>query len=499
MKNITKISSLIIASGLTSCGSLPEQDFISFGIKDKVQREQKTVHFPVEKKPNVLLMIVDDQGYADFSYKGLEEGVITPNLDRLMAESVVFDEGYASAPICSPSRCGLLTGNYQQRYGNFWFGGPGMPSSAPTMAREFNALGYETSHIGKLHYGMDLPANCPVNQGFNYSLAASHGGRAHYLYHSEDAVNRYGVAAGVNRMEVRPMRENGKEVDRDGFTTEIFSNKALEKMQEAVNNENPFFIQLAFNAVHNFTWQLPKEYLEEWGLPEMPDWDPEKEPYNTWYDKHIRPNLENGRAYYLAQLYYMDKEVGKLLDYLDEAGIRDNTIVVWTSDNGGSMCNWGINTPLRGSKYTLYEGGIRVPYFISWRNTLKAQTIENEAVISLDLMPTLLEAAGAQFFGGDGQSLLPLMRGETSGLDRDTLVWDAGWTYAVRKENWKLKVVTNAAMSKGLDYEHTNPGLGVELFNLEDDLSETTNLASQYPEKVAELKRCYRQWKKAIK
>ncbi|MBN2653028.1 MAG: sulfatase-like hydrolase/transferase [Spirochaetales bacterium] len=448
------------------------------------------------KQPNVLILYSDDHGYTDFGY--LKEEIKTPNLDKLAEISARFSNAYASSPISSPSRCGIMTGQYQQRFGNTWYAGKGLSPKVKTMAEHFQEAGYQTSYFGKLHYGIESERSLPHNHGFFHSLTASHGGRTHYLYHSQEAVKRYGVASNKLRMNVDPMLLNGEEVDRDGFTTEIFSNEAQEFMKKSIEENQPFFTYLAFNAVHNFTWQMPKEYLAEWGLPEHPDWNPEIESYESWYQKQISPNLELGRRYYIAQLYYMDREIGKILDFLKEKGVYEDTIIVYTTDNGGSSCNFGDNSPLRATKYTLYEGGIRVPLFFSWGKKIKPGQ-RDEIVSALDLMPTLLEIIGKTDYNSDGINLFPYITNETA-TNRKALFWDVGWQYAIRKGDWKLKVTRNPAMSKFIEnYEHAYPGTGTELFNLKDDPSETTNLAKQNWKKVLELKREYRKWKRSIK
>lgn len=450
------------------------------------------------KKPNVLLIIADDHGYADFSYKGLEDNVRTPNLDQLVASGTNFSNAYATSPICSPSRVGLLTGCYQQRWGNLWYGGPGIQDDSPSMAEHFQELGYQTAYYGKIHYGMENSRSEPQNHGFNHSLTASHGGRTNYLYHSKTAAKRYGIAASEQRMNVLPMKENGVEVDRDGFTTEIFAQEARKFIGQSVEEKSPFFVQLAFNAVHNFTWQLPDEYLKELGLPRTKDWDPEMGTYTSWYDQNIRPNLKHGRAYYLAQLYYMDRQIGETMDYLKELGIEDETLVIYTADNGGSMCNWGLNTPLRGSKYTLYEGGIRVPMIMKWKGVIAEGATHSNLISGMDIMPTVLDFSGRSGSFCDGISFYDNLI-EDEPILRDTLFWDTGWQYAVRKGDWKLKVVTSAAISSAMSYEHTEPGYGTALYNLADDISEETDLAKSNPQKVKELKIEYKKWKRSLK
>jgi len=398
------------------------------------------------RKPNVILIVSDDHGYADFSYKKIHDYIKTPNLDRLITEGVQFTNGYATSPICSPSRCGILTGRQQQRWGTFWYGGKGIPENVPTIAEKFRTLGYRTAYIGKLHYGnySAQPGlrSYPLEHGFDECLCAPPGGRTHYLYHSEDAVKRFGSAGKM--LFVKPMTKNGKKRNYEGFLTEN---------------------------------------------------------YSQWYDQSIWPNLVNGRKYYAAQLYYMDREIGKLMEHLKKLSLDNDTIVVYTSDNGGSTCNCADNTPLRGTKYTMYEGGIRVPYVLRWPGKLPAGTQQDTMVCGLDFMPTLLAAAGGTdklYQDCDGVNILPLAMGKIKTV-RDALHWDGGWRWAVRKRRWKLKAIVDekrAAQVKEL--QHTEPGKGIELYDLLADPGEKNNLAEKHPNIVQKLTTLHQKWRKQI-
>lgn len=449
-----------------------------------------------QQKPNVILIVSDDHGYADFSYKGHYDYIQTPNLDKMVEDGVNFTNAYASAPICSPSRVGIITGQYQARSGNYFYGGPGLDKSVNTMAQGFKSAGYSTAYFGKLHYGEnDGPDGFahPINHGFDESIVAGKGGRVHYLHHSKKAVEKHSGTA-------TPWLKNGKEMELDGFTTEIISGWSQDYI--ASHQEQPFFLQIAFNAVHNFNHQLPKKYLKEWGLPYYPDYEELEgdEKYDHWYNRSIMPNMPNGRAYYAAQLYYMDREIGNIQRQLEALGMDDNTIVVYVSDNGGSNCNGGENKPLRSTKYSLYEGGVRVPMMMSWGE--KYKHIENNSMVStMDLMPTLLAAANApkkSYAQCDGVNILPNLI-NPSKLLRDELVWDVGFAWAVRKGDWKLKVVTDQKQAiKISKKQHADMGKGVELYNLKDDIGESINLVDQYPDIVEQLTLIHDKWLQSI-
>ncbi len=447
-----------------------------------------------KNKPNVIVIIADDHGYADMNHLGIHTNLKTPNLDKLAADGVSFSEAYVTSPICNPSRTGLITGQWQTRNNNYFFGGPGIAEGTKTIAQGFKANGYKTAYFGKLHYGKDdSPAsyNYPANHGFDECITAGYGGRVHYLYHNEQAMEKNGKPA-------EPWLKNGEKLEEDGFSTEQISQWSQQFIEH--NKNKPFYLQVAFNAVHNFTFQLPEAYLKEWNLPYYPDYDELdgsiKEP--DWYDQSIIPNLPHGRDYYRAQLYYLDKEIGAIRAKLKSLGLDENTIIVYTSDNGGSNCSGGDNTPLKSTKYSLYEGGIRVPMLMYWKNKFEENTIKNEMVSTLDLMPTLLAASGANpssYKNSDGINLLPNLL-QNKKIKRDEMVWDVGFAWAVRKGKWKLKVVTDQTKADRISKkQHTVLGEGIELFDLEADGSEQTNLANKYPEIVEQLTAIYNEWK----
>jgi arylsulfatase A-like enzyme len=258
---------------------------------------------------------------------------------------------------------------------------------------------------------------------------------------------------------------------------------------------------LAFNAVHNFCWQLPPEELERRGLPVHADWqDADDESYADWYDGAISPSLEHGREYYLAQLELMDAEIGRLLDQLDGHGLADNTIVIYLTDNGGSTCNYGDNTPLAGTKYTLWEGGIRVPFLARWPAGGWTGGDDRPGLVSsLDLFPTVLAAAGATVAGSDGIDLGPLLSGADSS-GHDELHWDCGFQWVVREGDLKLLSVDGESPGvQGIrDTEHADPGDGLYLFDLSTDVGETTSLALDRPDDVARLTTLHDLWRAEV-
>ena len=456
------------------------------------------------KKSNILLILTDDQGYGDLSFKNANADVKTPNIDRLRASGVFFENGYVTAPICSPSRAGLIVGNYQRRWGAKWFGNSSFaPDKYLTIPELLKPQGYKAGYFGKVHYGADPlgSRSMPENHGFDdclYGVASHSFGRLHYLEHAVNAIEKFGPEA--HYLGKYPLYDNGKPVDCNRHLALEFTDRALNFIDK-VKDENPFFCMLAYNSVHNFTWQLPNEILEKFNLPKHPDLDLSKEDYMVWYEDVIAPNLEYGRQYYLAQLYILDQQIGRILDYLEENSLREDTIIIYLTDNGGSMCNYGSNTPLDGRKYTLYEGGIRVPYIVSWPGVIEANTSSEALVSSLDILPTCTFLAGVDesTYQTDGKNLLEVLLKDRG---HENLFFDSGFQQAMRQGNWKMRYVDDSPDSlnarKGiLKTEHTDIGEpGYTLVNFENGLDESkeADLSKQEPEKLKELQKEYQDW-----
>ncbi|MGF2949873.1 sulfatase family protein [Microbacterium alcoholitolerans] len=459
-------------------------------------------------RPNILLIVSDDHGYADRSTHGTA-GVRTPALDRLAAEGATCTDAYVTAPICSPSRAGMITGQYQQRWGGLWFDSAHI-GTAPTMAEQLRTAGYATGYFGKVHYGDETPADrgAPPHHGFDesfYGLAGQSMGRLHYLHHTEQAVAEYGEAA--EAMGVQPFWAGEEPAPFDGFTTDEIADRAIDFMQRhgvgEKQGEQPFFAMVAFNAVHNFAWQLPEDEREARGLPPFEDWHPGASEYLDWYDGAISPNLPDGRAYYLAQLELMDRAIGRLLDTLDAGGAASDTIVVYLTDNGGSRCNYGDNGELRGTKYTLWEGGIRVPFLVRWPGVTAAGSTVAEPVSALDLAATFTAAAGAGDGEHDGIDLRAVLSAagdaDTASASRE-LHWDCGWQWAMRRGDWKLLWVDadDPTAAYVRDVEHTATGDGLILTDLSGDPGERDNLAARRPRLVEQLIQAHARWREEV-
>ncbi|MFT5423910.1 MAG: arylsulfatase A-like enzyme [Phycisphaerales bacterium] len=452
--------------------------------------------------PNILLILADDQGHADFSYLRVNDDVRTPRLDRLAASGVSFTNAYATSPICNPSRVGLITGRYQQRWNNYFYGGgQGLPAESVTLAERLKDAGYATGYFGKVHTGgpdrNPEAAGFPLNTGFDRFFGTTTGGRTHYLHHSKAAALEYGDAA--RQMMVAPMWDDDEQIEFDGFTTEAFGQKARDFITD--NQEQPFFAMVAFNAVHNFAWQLPAAELEARGLEPFPDWDPEIEPYKEWYKGVHRRDWPEGRAYYLAQLACLDREVGRLLDHLAELGLDDNTLVIYTVDNGGCVPDWADNGPLAGSKYHLLEGGTRTPLIYAMPGTVRVGVTSDSVVSGMDFAPTVCELVGLETEPDafDGRSIVPIISRGVEDTQGRELHWDIGWQWSVRRGDWKLMVTTNENAARGqAQFEQVDVRLGTHLYNLADDPGETTNLAEAMPELVQQLRESHEAWRASI-
>ena len=437
---------------------------------------------------NIVMIVVDDLGYADLSCTGIAKDVQTPNIDKLAERGVRFTNAYATAPICNASRISMMTGSYQQRQGQYWYGGPGLHDPKfTTIAEALKQQGYATGYVGKFHHGSsDKPdqRGFPLNHGFDFFYGFS-GGTKHYLHHSKQY--------GKSMLHKGPMWVGREQQDVEGFATELFGAQGREFIRK--HKDNNFYLHLSFSAVHNFTHQLPPEYLEAQGLEGVADMKPEED-YWDWRKKISYPALAKGRAYYLGQLYYLDREIGLLMKELEEQGIAKNTAVVFVSDNGGSLVTYANNGPLKGGKYTLFEGGTRVPMIVSYPPAFKTGEVSKAVASTMDLFPTLCALTGATIPAHlDGKNLAPLLSGTSSSLERNYLFWNTKVEQAVRKGKWKLLITQKTPNSK---LQITPTPKGVFLFNLEADPGETKNLIGEYPEIANELKKVLQRWEQDL-
>ncbi|GAA6186227.1 sulfatase-like hydrolase/transferase [Aliiglaciecola sp. NS0011-25] len=458
-----------------------------------------------QRKPNILLIVGDDHGFGDLGVAKINSDVVTPNLDKLANKGTRFTQAYATAPICNASRVGLITGGYTQRFGGYWYESDGLEQvTQSTLAETLKAQGYKTGYVGKFHYGgnhQPESRNFPLNHGFD-SFYGFSGGRKHYLIHSKTAEKQHRKARKANNtigesLKMGPAWLNDKKVDQQGFATELIGEHAHKFIAD--NRDKPFFLQVSFNAVHNFTHQLPKSYLAEKGLKGYHDWDPAKEAFRDWYVGGRYPNNPEGRQHYLGQLHFLDVEIGKLLNELNKQGLADDTLVIYIGDNGGSTPIYANNGELRGSKYTLYEGGIRVPLIVYGPQIYQQGKVMNQVVSAMDLYPTILAAAGIAIPSHlDGKNISALLTKDVQATDSQslserTLFWDTGHEIAVRSGKWKYKAAFDDYYA---NKQMVNLELGEFLYDLEKDPGESQDVSNKFPEVVKQLRAQYQQWAK---
>ena len=454
-----------------------------------------------DRPPNVILLVSDDQGWADFSATAhAADDVKTPNLDRLAAGGMRFTQAYATASICSPSRSGFITGRYQQRWGAEYYGTANLSEKEVTLPMLLKRKGYATGKVGKTHYGRHDPESFhfPLRHGFDEFYGFMHHTK-HYLKHT--------VADGelfkAGNLDAGPMWVGNERKEEEGYATRLFEHAAVDFIRR--HRSRPFYLQVSFNAIHLFVNHLPPEDLKRAGLPPVDDWDPRKEPgrkgYGAWYRRHLKqdgddpePHDPHGRARYLIALDYLDRAVGAILDALDDERLTDDTLIFYFSDNGGSPRTYARNKPLRGYKYGLYEGGIRVPFVIRWPGQVPEGRVSDQVVSTLDVVPMVAFAVDLRLPGDrefDGLPLLPLLGGGEAGkglIFHRTLFWSMGRnqaqrSWAVREADWKLI---------------HRPDEEDALFDLKKDVSESRNLAAEKPEVVERLRKEYLAWRESI-
>jgi len=415
--------------------------FIIFGCNAQI---------PDNSKPNVLIILTDDQGNADAGYQRTPSIVSTPAIDQLAQDGIIYTNGYASAYVCAPTRAGLLTGRYQQRFG--FYRAPdsriGLPLTEITLADILKKEGYYTGIFGKWHLGLTEEYH-PCNRGFDEFYGfLGHG--AHDYFDLSISDNPDGFHQHIYR--------NLTPVSDTGYLTDNLAREASLFIKDKASKENPFFVYLPFNAVH-YPLQAPEEDIKKFnsGSPE--------------------------RDTYLAMLHRMDEGIGRVIQTLKDEGVYDNTLIFFFSDNGGAKNNRSVNLPLRDFKHSVYEGGLKVPFIISWPEKLMPET-SDEPVISIDILPTICDALDISLPENriyDGKSILSEIHKKIEGPLHERLYFDGNDnTWAVREGKWKL-----VYSKKG----------NLELYNLEDDALEKHNLAEEYPDKVSDLKVKYTSWR----
>ncbi len=415
-----------------------------------------------QARPNILFLLADDLGFADVGFTGGTE-IRTPEIDELAASGTRLTHFYVQ-PVCTPTRAALMTGRYPMRYGlqiavirpTSQFG---LSLDERTLPRALREAGYVTAIDGKWHLGHFDRAYVPTQRGFDRQYG-EYNGAIDYFTHIRDGELDW--------------HRNDELVDEEGYTTHLFAREAVRFLREH-DGRRPFFLYVAFNAPHQ-PLQVPDEY---------------KAPY---------ANLPEGdqRRTYAGMVAAMDEAIGQIVDALDAKGLRENTLIVFSSDNGG--LNPGVissNGPLRGQKSQLYEGGVRVPAFAAWKGHLEPGTTVDAPLHMVDWYPTLLKLAGAsldQPLPLDGRDAWPTIAEGKASSREEILLNSTAYHGAIRVGDWKLILNGSVGVSAGEGGRGgRQPGVvnEVELFNLVTDPYETTNLAGSNPGKVRELRERY--------
>lgn len=402
------------------------------------------------ERPNIVLFLADDLGAADVGCYGARD-IRTPQIDSLARHGVRFTQCYSNGPVCTPTRAALLTGRYQQRFGLEWAltlqdRGYGLSPEHPTLARRLKDAGYRTALFGKWHLGRE-PEYRPNRHGFDESFGIL-GGNADMYSH--------------RNMNGEPdLYENGEPVEKDGYLTDLIADRSVDFVRRKA--PDPFFLYVAFNAVH-WPFQPP-------GRPK------DVRTRATWFD--------GSRADYARMTESMDQAIGRVLAELDRQGLKDNTLVIFTNDNGGERLS--SNAPFFHHKGTLWEGGIRVPALVRWPARIRGGKTTDQPAMSMDLGATILSAAGVEPGGAapDGMDLLPVLTGSSKPVDRN-LFWRIDRTdrkqKAVRSGNWK----------------YVRDGDIELLFDLSRDPAERNDLGYRHPETVAHLRGALADWERDL-
>lgn len=397
-------------------------------------------------RPNIIVILADDLGRGEYSAFGTKD-IRTPNIDRLGKEGLTFDNFYANSCVCSPSRAALLTGCFPDRVGvpgvireedpdsNWGY----LSQTAKLFPQLLKPAGYQSAIVGKWHLGINSP-NTPIERGFDRFDGFLGDMMDDYWTHLRHGQNF--------------MRHNREVVTPEGHATDIFTDWACRYLDERSKSKEPFFLYLAYNAPHDPIQPKP-EWLEK--------------------VKARQPGISEKRAKLVALIEHLDDGIGKVLAKLDETGLAKNTLVVFSSDNGGVVGNEANNGPWRSGKTHMYEGGLRVPCMVRWPDHIAPGSHSNRVALLMDILPTALEIVGQPAPANiDGVSFLPTLRGEAQPEPvRDLyfvwreggLVHQGGCSEALRQGDWKLV--------------RDNLFAPIELYNVKDDPQETTDLANK--------------------
>ncbi len=425
----------------------------------------------VKNRPNFVFILADDLGYADLGCYGgrslhAPRGSCSPVLDRMATEGLRFTEGYSNSPVCSPTRFALATGRYQYRLRGGWdepiasavridpTGSPmiGLPPEHPTLPSLLRDAGYATALVGKWHLGY-APHFGPLKSGYQEFFGAMSGGLDYFTHHDSGGVH--------------DLWENDAEVHRKGYLTDLLSERSVDYIQR--QRDKPFFLSLHYSAPH-WPWETRADEVEAKHLASTRE--------------HIGHVSGGSVETYLTMIHHMDEGIGRILEALKSIGADENTIVVFTSDNGGERFSdvW----PLTGKKMDLLEGGIRVPYIVRWPARVKAGGVTAQLGMTMDWVPTFLDAAGVAphpDYALDGVSLMKVLENPAATFERE-LFW---------RMNYRNQRALRAGRWKYLSTED-----GEFLYDLDLDARERANRAKREPERLAAMRARYADWEKTV-
>ena len=356
-----------------------------------------------DSKPNIIIILADDAGFSDFGFMGSDE-IKTPNLDQLALDGITFNNAYVSASVCSPSRAGLLTGMYQQRFGHECNLDSDVNNSFDpnqiTIAEALKTQGYNTGLIGKWHLG-DKTQNHPLKNGFDYFWGFISGARNYFYDPNEEFRN-----------SIRNVVENYTQTKFDGYLTDVLGDKAIGFINKNHQSNNPFFLFLSFNAPHT-PMHAKDDVLEKF--------------------------KDNPRQVYASMMWSMDEAIGNVVEALKENDQYDNTIIYFLSDNGAAMSNDASPFPFKGWKGNQYEGGIKTPMIMTWKNKIKSNTQFDGFISALDIFKTSLEASSvnkAYMINADGKNIMNYLN--DNNIKNENLFWRKDKMATVRSGKYKL-------------------------------------------------------------
>jgi len=479
-----------------------DQEKINY--KQKFLSKASSSHGSGKSVPNIIIITADDLGKTDISLYG-GKTVDTPNIDTIGDEGIIFTEAYCNSPICSPSRAGMLTGRYVQRYGyelqphdrypknrleylivrhfmdrGDWIvaehnGYPlqedidkqGVPPSEITLGELLKSRGYKTGIIGKWHLGHNEPF-LPNNRGFEYQYGFYEAFSLYAPVDSPDIINhRHDYSAskhiwGKGRSDTCAIRRNNEVIEEKEYLTQKIAAEAVRYL--VAHKDEPFFLYVPFNAPHT-PFQVTKEY----------------------FDKFSHVKDRNKRVYY-AMIAALDDAVGEITNKVKELDIEEKTIIFFASDNGGAVYTGATdNAPLKGGKLSNFEGGLNIPCMVKWKGKLPEGKHFHEPVSLMDLFVTSAEISGSTLPDDrqyEGVNLIPYVTGENDGIPHEALYWRSGYNKAIRRGQWKLIMNERDEITI--------------LYNLKDDKVEKKNIAASHPEIVENLKKEHKAWEEKL-